>query len=256
MDPYAGIVDEYEWEHEAFQEDVELYCNLLASGPVLEIGSGTGRITQALAAAGFEVWGVDPSAAMIGRARMRLEGLPQAHLVEASVLDLAIDRQFAAAIFPLNTLWHLTEYETQLRALQTVRRLLQERAVLLVDVSNPLTLADRGANGEVRRRFRRQASGTVLTGFSSAFDDEARQVLTLHVWYDRLASNGALQRSETVLDLRYLYRFELEGLLRLAGFETEHAYGSYDLEPYSGDSSNIIVMARAASQEGTLLRSP
>lgn len=48
----------------------------LASGArVLDFGCGTGRISRALARAGFDVWGVDFAPAMVGHARGRCEGL-------------------------------------------------------------------------------------------------------------------------------------------------------------------------------------
>lgn len=42
---------------------------------VLDFGCGTGRISRALARAGFDVWGVDIAPSMVGHARGRCEGL-------------------------------------------------------------------------------------------------------------------------------------------------------------------------------------
>jgi len=44
----------------------------LATGRVLDVGCGTGRVTAALAARGAKAWGVDPSAAMLEVARSRV----------------------------------------------------------------------------------------------------------------------------------------------------------------------------------------
>jgi hypothetical protein len=44
--------------------------------------------------------------------------------------------------------------------------------------------------------------------------------------------------------MRYLYRYELELLLRHAGLEVEAIYGSYDLDEFSADSAKLIAVAR------------
>lgn len=49
--------------------------DLMPGARVLDFGCGTGRISRALARAGFDVWGVDLAPAMVGHARARCEGL-------------------------------------------------------------------------------------------------------------------------------------------------------------------------------------
>jgi SAM-dependent methyltransferase len=248
MDPYEAIVFYYDLEHTSFEDDVQFYLNHVMSGPVLEIGAGTGRITRALANAGHEVWAVDSSPAMLHRAHEQIGTNPRVHLVESSVdaLDeVGLPAHFRVAILSLNFLWHLPSWEDQLRALQAVHRLLVPMGLLLVDSSNPLTMVDRGARGEVRRRFRVESDGQFVTGFSAAWDDPAEQVISLTLTYDTVDTEGTLKRIETDLDLRYVYRFELELLLRAAGFIEEQLYGSYELDSYSAESPNLISVSRA-----------
>ena len=49
---------------------------LAPGAKVLEFGCGTGRMTRALARAGFDVWGVDIAPSMVAHAKGRCEGLP------------------------------------------------------------------------------------------------------------------------------------------------------------------------------------
>ena len=46
------------------------------------------------------------------------------------------------------------------------------------------------------------------------------------------------------LTIRIVGRGELELMLRLAGFEVEAVYGGFDGEPFSGESDNLITLAR------------
>lgn len=44
--------------------------------------------------------------------------------------------------------------------------------------------------------------------------------------------------------LRYVYRFELEYLLGMAGLALAGMYGDYDLGPLTNDSERMIAIAR------------
>jgi SAM-dependent methyltransferase len=72
-DEYAPF---YDWENAQTlgRRDVPFWLRIASSarGPVLELGCGTGRVSQPLADAGVELVGIDRSAPMLGRARERL----------------------------------------------------------------------------------------------------------------------------------------------------------------------------------------
>ena len=245
MDPYQHIVQLYDLEHDSFEDDAALYLNLVGEGPVLEIGCGTGRIVERLVQAGLETYGIDQSEAMLAVARNRLAGLERAHVYLMSVEHLDLPYTFQSAIWPLNVLWHLADLETQLRSLRLVRRHMAEGGMLVVDVSNPLTMTDRQSASEVRLRFQSLHGTDRVYGFSSAEDAEAEQMLRLAMWYDVIGEDGAIRRIGTDFSLRYTYRFELELALTAAGFQVVQTYGSYDLEPYASDSTNVLMVGIA-----------
>src|SRR5438270_6805546 len=130
MDAYHDIADFYDCEHDVFTEDVEFYRNLIQMGPVLEVGTGTGRIASALAEAGLEVWGIDPSQAMLRRARARTEHLETVHLLCGTVTSAQLTEPFEAAILPLNTLWHVDTLQAQLQMLTAVHARLANGGLL------------------------------------------------------------------------------------------------------------------------------
>lgn len=245
MDPYERIVPFYDLEHDAFVEDRDFYLNLIQEGPVLEIGCGTGRIIEPLARAGLETHGIETSAAMLAAARRRLQGVPNAHLHQMSATALSLPDRFAWVIWPLNVLWHLTELETQIRALRAARAHSIAGGSIVVDLSNPLTMQDRQNAGEVRRRFGAKDGDDDVSGFSSAHDVESEQLLEIDLWYERVTPDGALRRSTTSLALRYTYRFELQLMLEAAGYRVRQLYGSYDLEPYDSDAPNLLLVGEA-----------
>jgi hypothetical protein len=118
--------------------------------------------------------------------------------------------------------------------------------MLVVDLSNPLSLADRGAEGELRLRSSSARGDRRLTVSSAAWDDESAQTLRLCLFYDETEAQVSVQRSMAEFELRYLFRSELELLLRLCGFDLRQIYGSYDLDPYSSHSPGLIAIATVA----------
>jgi len=245
MDPYQEIAGHYDLEHDRWRDDVDFYLNIVRQGPVLEVGAGTGRVMEPLLEAGFEVWGVDSSPAMLERARARLTAHSQAHLVLGAIQDLKLDVTFNTALLPLNVLWHLDDVEARLTSLLTIRSHLAPGGLLVVDVTNPLTMAERGANGELRQRFCTMRGDHQVRAVSAAWDDDTEQLLRLALIYDEVDAAGLVHRSSAELRLRYVYRSELELLLRLAHFRLEQLYGAYDLAAYASESPNIIAVATA-----------
>lgn len=249
MDSYQAIAHYYDLEHAEFHEDIDFYLEWIRGGPVLEVGAGTGRIMAALLRSGLHVCGVEPSSAMLARARRRIEGLPGASLCRSSIETFRSDRRFATAIISLNALWHLPTLARQIDALRVVQAHLLPGGVLLLDQSNPLTMADRHTASSVRERFQSVVDGKTIMGFSTSEHDEAAQTLALTLWYDEFEPGGAVQRTSTQLQLRYLYWAELDLALRLSGFAASAWFGSYDSEPYHAASPNLIAVAGAVAPE-------
>jgi SAM-dependent methyltransferase len=93
--------------------DVDVYAGLApADGSVLELGAGSGRITQALAERGLSVTGVDIAPAMLEKAAARRAGLPSdvAERLEfrrGDMTALDLKRTFDLVICPYFTLAHV-----------------------------------------------------------------------------------------------------------------------------------------------------
>lgn len=243
MDAYQQIAPYYDYEHDGFADDIAFYRSVIPRGSVIEVGAGTGRVMEPLARAGLEIWGVEPSGAMLERARERLRGMPNAHLVHGSLADLPDSTTFETALFTLNSLWHFPTLAEQVKALHTVRKHLNTDGLLVVDCSNPLSLADRGAAGEVRQRFRVRREQEEITCWSAAWDDEAAQILRLSLTYDTAGAAG-VQRATAQLTLRYVYKGELDLMLGGAGFSVTRTFGSYGLDPYHAGSPGLILLAK------------
>src|SRR3989304_1317331 len=67
MPELFSLPELFDLDYGDFAEDLPFYENLArrCEGPILELGVGTGRVAIPLARAGFAVWGIDASGAMV-----------------------------------------------------------------------------------------------------------------------------------------------------------------------------------------------
>ena len=113
-------------------------ATLAGSGPVLELGVGTGRLALALADRGLDVTGLDASGAMLDRLRDK-PGSERLTLLEGDMADppgLA-DDTFSVVLVGFNTFFNLTTVEAQAGCMASAARLLQGGGRFVVEAFVP-----------------------------------------------------------------------------------------------------------------------
>lgn len=257
-DAYADIAAWYDVEHDRVGEDLECYQELLGAAvgartAVLEIGSGTGRIAAALAAAGYSVTGVEPSAAMRARCAGRLSGLPERVARRVRVFagtatqpGLAESDVFDAALFGLNTFAHLTSVTERHRALLVVSGHLRPGGVLILDVdlAGPRRMADTAGQVWWQGAWPIPESGESLSHFAVGASGGEPGVVRVTHFYDVHEQGGVVRRTTATMDLALLTRGEVELGLLHTGFAPADTYGSYDLAAFEEGAARLIALAR------------
>src|SRR5215213_6657583 len=124
--------------------DVEFFRGLAAEtgGPVLEIGCGTGRVASALAAAGFEVVGVDRSAPMLRLAQERRGAAPpdvaaRLTFVHGDMTAFDLARQFPLIVAPSRVFQFALTSDDQRAALRAFKAHLRPGGRLVLDLFDP-----------------------------------------------------------------------------------------------------------------------
>lgn len=88
-----------------WRQQMDVFHELLPTGNVLEIGSGTGRDAKALLKLGYTYTGTDISKGLLQLAQNRN---PQAHFIRQSVYELSLNTRFEG-------FWTLPHYYTFLK---------------------------------------------------------------------------------------------------------------------------------------------
>lgn len=245
MNPFDTIAAYYDLEHAALTADAVMFRQFADCGKsrVLIAGVGTGRLAMPLAQSGCEVVGIDSSAAMLRIAASKTKSLPSVDLIQADMTGFDLSQSFSLVLVPLDTFSLLTNIDDRLRALICFRDHLDDQGLLIVDVVNPLVLPPASENGITRKRFDVFDGTRHVTAYDALDIDQASQAMVMHVTYET-KQNGLVIEQETVdIPMGWVYRFELQLLLRLAGLEATHVYGDHDLVKYTANSPRMIVTA-------------
>lgn len=209
---------------------------------VLDVACGTGHHAIALAMQGYEVAGVDLSAAMIELARQNaaeqdvVAAFAVAGLGELSTLGQTFD----AALCLGNSLPHLLSAEAVDDALADLAAVLRPGGFLVIQNRN----FDRV--WAERERFMPPQAAQDAHGewIFVRFYDFHPETVTFNMLRLRRADDGWAQDAEST-ELRPIFSRDLARALDAAGFEPVLFHGSYDGSPFSPEESgDLIAVAR------------
>jgi SAM-dependent methyltransferase len=250
---YDQIAHYYDLSHAELTADLPLLLQMAqaANGAILELGCGTGRILLPLAQAGYQVTGLDNSAAMLARLRHKLVTEPQTVQERITIFpgdmtnfDMGNGR-FALTIIPYNTLLHLQPRQVR-QTLVCVSQHLADNGRLLIDLANPFAIAQTPNDRMVtlERTFTDPATGHIVAQFASNWLDDDKQRLHITWLYDASPANGGtIQRTIAQFDYHYLFPHQLEMLLRETGFQLQEIWGDYNQCPFDEDSPRLILLS-------------
>ena len=226
-DRSAPIYDQ--WHPEAPAEMVATLKDLAGTGPVLELGIGTGRIALKLAELGLEVHGIDASEAMIAKLRAK-QGGDRIPVTLGDFGEVEVDGNFSLVFVVFNTFFCLASQEDQVRCFANVAKRLRSGGLFLIEAFVPdLTRFTRGQN--------------VTTTKIAA--DEVRLDVSIH---DSLAQRTVCQHVVITeagtrlypVQVRYAWPSELDLMARLAGMRLRERWSNWRHEPLTTESTNHV----------------
>jgi SAM-dependent methyltransferase len=236
--------------------DIGFYRGLAqrATGEVLEIGVGTGRVAVELAKAGFRVTGLDLSAAMLAIAAEKAAASDVAHrlrLERSDMRNFDLGRQkFGLVIVPYRAFQLLLTPADQLAALSAFRRHLSAGGILALHLFDPdLRILLPGASPPIDRvRGTDRDTGRPVEGvLESASLDHVNQVRR-ELWRHRaFAAEGTIAAEEVLeLAIRWTFRWEMRHLLRLAGYSIEAEFSDFQGSPPAYGKEQIWIAHKEA----------
>ncbi len=219
-----------------------------SGGPVLELGCGTGRVLYALGETNLSLTGIDISAAALRKARKRTFSSTTA-LYQADMRKFDLQtKNFALILLVHSTFLHNLTMDDQLRCLESCYQHLGPRGQLAIDILMPSRSVGNEENEKTFHLGREFVDGEdTIQWYLGTTTDFIEQRIDCTQYLDRIDGQGILHRSVIRFPLRFIYRFEMDALLRLSGFAIEKIYGDYDHSPLQPRSPKMIFIARKHS---------
>jgi SAM-dependent methyltransferase len=233
-EPFASRPDE-----PFFREIAKRY-----GSPILELGSGTGRISLMLAEKGYDIIGVELSPEMLEIAEEKLQKLPYAvrsrvTFHRGDITDFHLGQRFPLIFIPSVFKFLLTT-EDQLACLRCARDHLREGGVFILDLY-PGEVHD---DDESYTTYPAEIDGSTVTKSYKSTNDLDARLRRTEVVVEIFQPTGEVEWIETESLTALMTTPEADELLALSGLETVEEYGGWDFSPYRPSSWRRILVLR------------
>lgn len=251
-DPYARS-RLYAEQQADFVEDIPLWIELAreyappGSSGIVELGSGSGRVSFALAEAGFSVQGLDLSPDMVDycKAEACLRKLnDRAQFNCGDVRSFKLAEQVGLIIFPFNSLCHLHSDDDFFLAMEAIKGALTSHGRFVFHIFVPLGRFLDTEPGSMRQvaEFWSPSQEENFEVFESNRYDPLGQINHIQWFYQ--GDNDDSDIFEVRYELRMYYPRELMVLLARAGFVIEEICGDYRRSPADAESLSYTFICR------------
>lgn len=243
----------YDWTHQGFLDDLPCYLSLADKyGPkLLELASGTGRLTLPLARKGFAITGLDLSPEMLRIAREKLtretpEVRARVRLMLGDMSGFDLTERANLVFVPYNSFYHLHTRADQLSCLTCMRKHITPRGAAVLDLNPPALMANQ-AVGEIAefRSGENPETGKMTQELGRKLSlDRGGQLVTVEHTYIEVEPDGEEHRYVFVDSYKWVREEETRELLCEAGFREVEVFGSYDFQSVTDTSPRMLFVAR------------
>jgi hypothetical protein len=143
-------------------------------------------------------------------------------------------------IIPCRSFLLLLSVEAQKSCLARIREHLIDGGLLALNIFNPNLPFMAARLGDEGGEWERDSDGCLAKRHYHTGD---QTLVELRQEYDSGPGNAPVHRT---LRARYIFRYEMQHLLALCGFEVEAMYGWFDGRPFDDASTEMVWVARKA----------
>jgi hypothetical protein len=229
-DGFADVYDHWYGNISDAEATAAFVSARCGSGPLLELGVGSGRLVPALQNAGCEVIGLDASQAMLERCPAELVTV-QADL---AALPLRSDRTIGGALCAFNTLFNLPSADAQRSLMEQLATVVSSDGTIVIEATTGIGLADSPPQSVGVSRM--TAAELVLS--ATLVDRDAQTIQGQHV---EITEAGISMRPWL---LRWTTPPQLDELATAAGLVLVERWSDWDESPFTEDSEQHITVYR------------
>lgn len=212
---------------------------------VLELTSGTGRLSLPLIEAGVPLSCLDNSPDMLAilREKLKLKGL-SASVYEMDISHFSIPHQFDLIIIPFNSFAEIVDPVAQQDTFNCIHSHLTERGRFICTLHNPsvrLKIIDGQIHFRGNFSIPGADAGTLVLSSVESYDANTYQVKGTQ-FYELYDSDGVM-RSKRLVGIQFFVHFQdaFEMIARSHGFELLSLYGDYTRSEFHPEQSPCMI---------------
>ena len=242
-DPIADLYDTYV----PATFDIPFFVNETrkTTGEVLELMSGTGRVSIPLLEAGVRLTCVDISGELnaILKNKLKQRGLTT-NIYQMDVCELDIPKKFDLVIIPFHSFAHIVSRDDQRKAFDRIQQHLLPGGTFICTLGNPI-LRQKSVDGQLRlfRKYHfEDKPGLLLLSIKEDRNPDDNQVIEAMEFFEEYDLNGVMTSKRLLqLQFRLSRKDEIEDLAKVSGFKVQALYGDYSYADFHEDISPFLI---------------
>ncbi|WP_298511302.1 bifunctional 2-polyprenyl-6-hydroxyphenol methylase/3-demethylubiquinol 3-O-methyltransferase UbiG [uncultured Kordia sp.] len=226
-------------------DDLPFYQRWLSKNKnarILELCCGTGRLTIPLAKDGHDITGVDITASMLEKAKVKAsEAKVNIEFIEADMRTFNVSQQYDLIFIPFNSIHHLYTNDDLFQTLKAVKKHLKKDGLFIFDCFNPNIefIVEGGKELKKITQYTTDDQREVL--IKEIMQYEANTQINRIEWHYFI--NGEFDSIQN-LDMRMFFPQELDAYLQWSGFHILEKFGSFDEGPFTNTSDKQIFICQ------------
>lgn len=223
----------YDAAHVWKTNDIEFISNYATQhcGLILEMASGTGRLSVPLINKGLNYTGVELSKPFVEYTRKKLKAYNTNHsIIQGDMKNISLDKKYNFIFIAFNSICHLLTNKDLLKFFKCVHNHLMDDGLFLIDtfVPNPIFL--------YRPKIKTFVMEFVLPNGEHCMVNEINQynpsTQINHIKW--LFESSTVD--EFLFDMHMIYPDTMDRLLTDSGFIIKKKFGDYEKSPFSSES--------------------
>jgi ubiquinone/menaquinone biosynthesis C-methylase UbiE len=246
---YTNTAGYYDYDNrDIIKDDLDFYAEYAsrAQGTVLELASGTGRVSLYVAEkTGRHIQCIEYSESMLERFRQKLQTTHR-HLKEkinirgGDMSCFSLGQTFECIIIPWRALQWLPEKEQTLDCLKCVYEHLSENGIFVFDIFKPRIYDEKWLGKEDVSYDITDGNKRIIRSTVNYYADTVKKYIRYKNRI-RIVENGKEEVKEDLLTIKYYGYDDITGILKELGFNVVEEYGYYDKRAIKDGEEMIFV---------------
>ncbi len=203
---------------------------------ILEMGCGTGSLTELLCREGYDVTAFDLSEDMLSLAYDKLGSYNNIQLLKQDMTEFSINKDFEMIISVCDSINYILDYSDLIKTFDNVYSHLKPGGIFVFDVNSYYKLKEIiGNNIFVEDRE------DVFYVWENDYDEENNTCEFFITFF--IKEQGLYKRFDEIHIERAYTFYEIENALKKSGFSILNVFNGYSNEPLTSETERLVFLA-------------